>query len=54
MVILLMLLLVLIFFGFGFATHLLWFVAAVLFVLWLFGFMMGRGQGAGRHRFYRW
>jgi hypothetical protein len=26
----------------------------VLFVLWLFGLALGRGESAGRHRFYRW
>jgi hypothetical protein len=29
-------------------------VAAVLLVLWLAGMALGRGEGAGRHRFYRW
>ena len=54
MIILLILLLVLLFAGLGFTAHFLWFVAAVLFVLWLIGFVVGRGAGAGRHRFYRW
>jgi lysylphosphatidylglycerol synthetase-like protein (DUF2156 family) len=48
------LLLVLILFGAGFAVHMLWIAAAVLLVLWLVGFAMGRGEGAGSHRFYRW
>ena len=48
------LLLVLILFGAGFAVHLLWIAAVVLLVLWLVGFAVGRGEGAGRHRFYRW
>jgi hypothetical protein len=26
----------------------------VFFLLWLVGFGLGRGEGAGRHRFYRW
>jgi hypothetical protein len=26
----------------------------VLLVLWLIGFVIGRGEGAGNHRFYRW
>lgn len=54
MLILLVLLIVLLFFGLGFTTHFLFFVAAVLFVLWLAGFVVGRGGNAGRHHFYRW
>ena len=54
MVILLALLIVMLFFGLGFTAHLLFFVAAVFFVLWLAGFMIGRGENAGRHHFYRW
>jgi hypothetical protein len=40
--------------GLGFVAHLLWFVAVVFFVFWLVGFALGRGERAGRHRFYRW
>jgi hypothetical protein len=54
MVLLLALLIVLIFFGIGFTVHFLWIIAAVLLVLWLAGLAMGRGESAGRHRFYRW
>lgn len=54
MVLILAFLLVLILFGAGFAVHLLWIAAAVLLVLWLVGFALGRGEGAGSHRFYRW
>ena len=54
MLILLALLLVIIFAGLGFALHVLWIVAAVLLVLWLIGFVVGRGEGSGRHKFYRW
>ena len=54
MVILLVLLLVLLFAGIGFTAHFLWIVAAVLLVLCLAGMALGRGEGAGRHRFYRW
>ncbi len=54
MVLLLALLLVLLFFGFGFAAHLLWIVAVVFFFVWIIGFALGRGENAGRHRFYRW
>jgi hypothetical protein len=54
MVLFLALLLVLIFFGAGFALHLLWAAAVILLVLWLVGAALGRGESAGRHRFYRW
>jgi hypothetical protein len=54
MFILLALLLVLLFFGLGFAVHALWILAVILFVAWLVGLVLGRGEGAGRHRFYRW
>ncbi len=54
MMLLLILLLVLLLFGAGFAVHVLW-IAAVLFaVFWLVGAALGRGESAGRHRFYRW
>ena len=52
MIILLVLLFVLLFFGLGFTAHFLWFVAAVLFVLWLGGFVLGRGENAEHHHFY--
>jgi len=54
MLILLALLLVLIFAGAGFALHVLWIVAVVLLVVWLVGVVLGRGEGAGNHRFFRW
>ena len=54
MLILLALLLVLLFVGLGFAVHLLWIAAVILFIFWLVGFGLGRGESAGRHRFYRW
>ncbi len=54
MVLILALLLVLILFGAGFAVHALWIAAIVLAVFWLIGFALGRGEGAGQHRFYRW
>ena len=54
MIILLAFLLVLLFAGLGFALHFLWIVAVFLLVLWLVGFAIGRGEGAGNHRFYRW
>ena len=54
MVILLAFLIVLLFAGLGFALHFLWIVAAILLVLCLVGFAVGRGEGAGSRRFYRW
>jgi hypothetical protein len=54
MILLLVLLLVLIVAGLGFVLHVLWFVAVVFFLLWLVGYALGRGERAGRHRFYRW
>src|SRR5579875_2142653 len=54
MLLLLAFLIVLLFFGLGFALHLLWILAAIFLVLWLVGYALGRGESAGRHRFYRW
>lgn len=54
MVVLLALLLMLLYFGLGFTLHFLWVLAAVLFVLWVVGFAIGRGESAGRNHFYRW
>jgi len=53
-IILLALLIVLLFAGLGFAVHLLWILAVAFLVLWLVGLAVGRGEGAGQHRFYRW
>lgn len=54
MLLVLAFLVVLLFFGLGFTLHLLWIVAVVALVLWLLGFVLGRGESAGRHHFYRW
>ncbi len=54
MLILLAFLLVVVFAGLGFALHALWIVAAVLFVLWVIGYAVGRGERAGANHFYRW
>jgi hypothetical protein len=54
MLVLLALLVVLVVAGLGFTIHLLWVLAAVLLALWIIGFVVGRGEGAGNHRFYRW
>ncbi|MFD5073325.1 hydrophobic protein [Streptomyces sp. NPDC058371] len=53
--ILLVLLLVLILFGAGFALKILWWIALVVLVLWLLGFLVrGTSSGGGRGRWYRW
>lgn len=54
MLILLVLLLVFLFCGLGFAAHLLWIAAGILFVFWVVGFALGRGESAGARHFYRW
>ena len=54
MLLLLAFLFVLLFAGLGFALHFLWIVAVILLVFWIVGFALGRGESAGRHRFYRW
>lgn len=54
MLLLLAFLIVLLFAGLGFAIHLLWIVAVILLVFWVIGYALGRGENAGRHRFYRW
>ncbi|MDH6213282.1 hydrophobic protein [Streptomyces sp. NPDC001002] len=53
--ILLVLLLVLVLFGAGFAVKLLWWIALVVLVLWVLGFLMrGTTSAGGRSRWYRW
>jgi hypothetical protein len=54
--ILLVLLLALLFGGLGFAVHALWIVAVIVFIAWVFGFGLARGETAGgaRARWYRW
>jgi hypothetical protein len=56
MVILLVLLLALVLGGLGFAIHILWWIALVVLVIWLIGFVvrMGEGGGSRRRRWYRW
>jgi small-conductance mechanosensitive channel len=52
---LLVLLLALILFGAGFALKILWWIAVVVLVLWLLGFVMRGTHSSGRrHRWYRW
>ncbi|MFD5567754.1 hydrophobic protein [Streptomyces cadmiisoli] len=53
--ILLVLLLALILFGAGFAVELLWWIAVVVLVVWLLGFLLrGTTAGGSRGRWYRW
>jgi hypothetical protein len=52
--ILLVLLLALLLGGLGFAVHALWIVAVVVFIAWVIGFGVARGEGAGGRRWYRW
>jgi hypothetical protein len=56
LLILAVLLIALILGGLGFAIHVLWWVALVVLVLWLLGFLFRVGEGAGRSRsrWYRW
>ncbi|GAA0297285.1 hydrophobic protein [Streptomyces sp. WI04-05B] len=51
----LVLLLALILFGAGFALKALWWIAVIVLVIWLVGFL-ARSTGAGgkRGRWYRW
>jgi hypothetical protein len=52
----LILLLALILFGLGFTLHALWWIAIVVFALWLIGWAVGRGERAGARRSWygRW
>ena len=52
--ILVVLLLVLLLGGLGFAIHILWWIALVVLVLWLLGFLVRVGEGSSRSRWYRW
>ena len=55
-VILAVLLIALLLGGVGFAIHWLWIIAAIVFLFWLIGFGLGRGEMAGSSRrgWYRW
>lgn len=53
-VVLLAALLALLLGGFGFAQHMLWIVAAIVFVFWLVEFALGRGQTEGARGWDRW
>ena len=53
--VLLVLLLALLLGGFGFVVHALWIVAVVVFLAWLIGFGVARGERSGGGvRWYRW
>ncbi|SDO67985.1 hydrophobic protein [Actinacidiphila guanduensis] len=51
---LVVLLLALLLFGIGFAVKVLWWIALVVLVVWLLGFLVRPRSGAGRGRWYRW
>ncbi|MGX1274426.1 small-conductance mechanosensitive channel [Streptomyces phaeoluteigriseus] len=52
---LLVLLLALILFGAGFALKALWWIAVIVLVVWLLGFVMRSADTGGRRgRWYRW
>jgi len=53
-IILLVLLLALILGGLGFAVHVLWWIALIVLVIWLIGFVVRVGEGGSRGRWYRW
>jgi hypothetical protein len=40
--------------GLGFAIHILWWIALVVLVIWLIGFVVRMGEGTSRGRWYRW
>ena len=42
--------------GLGFAIHVLWWIALVVLVIWLLGFLLRGAEGGGRARgrWYRW
>ncbi|HUL25253.1 MAG TPA: hydrophobic protein [Streptosporangiaceae bacterium] len=54
-IILAVLLLALLLGGLGFAVHVLWWIALIVIVLWLVGFLFtGARAGGPRRRWYRW
>ncbi len=54
-IILLVLLLALILGGLGFVLHVLWWIALVVLVIWLVGFLLRATEvGGTRRRWYRW
>ena len=53
-IVLLVLLLALILGELGFAIHILWWIALIVQVVWLLGFLVRMGEGTSRSRWYRW
>ncbi|MCX5401485.1 hydrophobic protein [Streptomyces sp. NBC_00102] len=51
---LLVLLLALILFGAGFALNILWWIAVIVLVVWLLGFVVRPASGSRKGRWYRW
>ncbi|MFJ5560757.1 DUF5670 family protein [Streptomyces sp. NPDC093250] len=51
---LLVLPLALILFGAGFALKALWWIAVVVLIVWLLGFVRSADSGGRRGRWYRW
>lgn len=49
--ILLVLILAIVLGGLGFALHVLWWIAAIVLLVWLIGFAVRVGEGG---RWYRW
>jgi esterase/lipase superfamily enzyme len=52
--ILIVLLLALLLGGLGFAIHILWWIALIVLVVWVLGFVIRVGEGGSRRRWYRW
>jgi hypothetical protein len=52
--ILIVLLLALLLGGLGFAVHILWWIALIVLVVWVLGFLLRAGEGGSRSRWYRW
>ncbi len=53
-VLLIVLLLALLLGGLGFAVHILWWIALIVLVVWVLGFLLRVGEGGSRSRWYRW
>lgn len=52
-IILLVLILAILLGGLGFALHALWWIAGIVLLIWLIGFVVRVGEGGSR-RWYRW
>jgi hypothetical protein len=51
---LLVVLIALVLFGAGFAVNLLWWIALIVLVVWVLGFVFRAAEGGRRRRWYRW